>query len=575
MITLKARHHLRHGLLGNAECYVYESDAGSVAVAIVYGRIVPEEEILVRIQSACLYGAVMLATDCDCRAQLNQSMRDIREAGCGVIIHLDQEGRGAGLITKAMAYELHDRNGLDTVEAYQHLNVQLDSRNYDIAIHILKELNIERVHLITNNPLKIAALEEAHLAVTRMRQPIAATDANIDYLRVKAEKLGHWLDLPSIPSVDQSGRTIRATVVGAAVMDHILRMPHNPTLGSPRQAVNYIRQPGGRGLNQAVAFSRLGGLSALLTSRGADSDALIISEALVAESVKTWFIDTSEIRSPQTIVLRPRDNQPTYIGWLTSEHRALPAQRLSRWSAEIRESDVVIFTTEPSPKTFDTMLSLLPERTLTILHAAPVVEGRQVSTNLLERIDVVIGSVTELHAIYGDTDESERTTDIIKSLTDLCGLTVIVTDLKAPVRTVVGFNQELQDPVIVESPAVRMPERSVPVVGNRDVFTAAFAMESVVRKHRQDEAGEKLGWQGSECFFGRQQNVLDVLLEAVVAEAWVVKSGSDGYLVFPRKRELAKWAHQPPRVVDPREVDSVLHIAPSSDARAIELRNEQ
>lgn len=246
MIELKAKHHLRHGILGNAECHVYQGD-NDTAVAVVYGRLPPEEEILVRMQSACLYGETMLATDCDCRAQLNQSLHDIRDAGCGVVIHLDQEGRGAGLIIKAKAYELLDSESLDTVEAYRRMQVEVDSRDYSIAIAILHDLGVERVRLITNNPRKIDALKAAGFSVTRSTQRVAATDANIDYLRVKASKLGHFLALPPEPGSLADESTFHCTVVGAAVMDHIVKMQQDPALGRSRQASSYRRRPGREG----------------------------------------------------------------------------------------------------------------------------------------------------------------------------------------------------------------------------------------------------------------------------------------------------------------------------------------
>jgi GTP cyclohydrolase II len=553
MITLRARHRLRHGLLGNAECQVYEADDTSVAVAIVYGRVIPDEEILVRIHSACIYGEVLLATDCDCRAQLNQSLRDIREAGCGIIIRLEQEGRGAGLATKAQAYELLDREGLDTVDAYRRMKVDLDSRRYDIAIDILRKLGIERVRLITNNPRKVAALRESGLSVTRMRQKLAATDANIDYLRVKALKLGHLLELPRAPEEEGDGYVFRSVVVGAAVMDHIVKLFESPTLGSARQATGYRRQPGGKGLNQAIALSRLGVVSRLLASRGADSDALEISEALVAESVGTWFIDADEVRSPQTLIIQPRDSQPTYVGWLSSEYRKLSAQRISRWSAEIGASDAVLFTLEASPKTIDAVLTYVSDRTLKVLTAAPSFEGRRISTTLLERLDVVIGSESELRALHGESEGNESIASIVRNLTEFCGLTVIVTDLKSPIRTVRGFNQVLDKIVAVESPRVRAFDRLAAAVGNADAFSAAFVLSALRRGRSFNGSAEPLSWQGRKSFFSEGTNLLDVLLEAVVVEAWVVKSGAGGYSTFPTQTEIQEWSHQPPRALDELE----------------------
>ncbi len=547
MIELKAKHQLRHGILGNADCRAYEAGE-QTAIAIVHGRIVPEEEILVRIQSACLYGEVLLATDCDCRAQLNQSLHDVRDAGCGVIIHLDQEGRGAGLVTKARAYQLLDSESLDTVEAYKRMRVEVDSRDYSAAIEILRELGVERVRLITNNPRKIDALKRAGLAVERAKQRVAATDANIDYLRVKASKLGHLLDLPPEPGALADESSFHCTVVGAAVMDHVVKMSQNPTLGRARQASAYRRRPGGKGFNQAVALSRLGASSALVTSRGADSDSLEISEALVAESVRPWFIDASQVRSPQTVVLEPKDSQPTYIGWLTSEHRTLAAQKISRWSAEIGSSDSVLFTLESSPKTIDAVLDVVSSTTLKILTASPAAEDRKVSTWLLEQLDVVIGSEGELLALYGDP-EGSSIDDVIQSLTDTCDLTVVVTDLKSVTRTVRGYNKYLPESVTVQSPSVRATDRYAAAVGNGDVFSAAFTLEALRREREQVSEVGHPGWQSAESFFGTGSNLLDVLFESVIVEAWVVKSGGGGYTTFPTREQLKKWPHQAPRIL--------------------------
>ena len=228
----------------------------------------------------------------------------------------------------------------------------------------------------------------------------------------------------------------------------------------------------------------------------------------------------------------------------------LSRQHISRWSAEIGACDAVLFTMESSPKTIDSVVSMLTERTLTILTAAPAVEGRRVSTNLLERIDVVIGSESELHALHGEGQGHESLEEIIHSLTEFCGLTVIVTDLKSPVRTVKGYNQYLDRPVVVESPSVRAFDRLAAAVGNGDVFSAAFALQALQRDHAQNgAAGSHHGWQDSESFFSQDTNLLDVLLEAVVVEAWVVKSGGGGYLTFPTRQQLDRWAHQAPKIL--------------------------
>jgi GTP cyclohydrolase II len=548
LTTLYAHHRLRNAILGTADCQVYENNDGEAAVALVYGQLMPGDEILVRIQSACLYGETFLATDCDCRAQLDQSLRAIREAGCGVVIHLDQEGRGAGLLVKARGYELQDRHLIDTVEAYERMEVDLDSRNYQMAIDILEALQVDRIALITNNPRKLEALRESGLTVSRAVQRPAATDTNIGYLRVKTKKLGHSMILPAEPDESELVGPRRCVVVGAAVMDHVFRVEHNPQLGRTRQATEYSRQPGGKGFNQSVALARLGAHSTILTSRGADADALDISQALVNERVSPWFVETTQAISPQTAVLEPAASQPTYVGWLTRDHQTLSAQSISRWATELRACDAVLFTLESSSETITAVLRMLPKTTLRVMTASPRLEGQRISTSLLERIDVVIGSEDELRALHAD---SRRTSaeEIAANLAELCDLTIVLTDLKNPVRTVTGINPHLQSAVSVESPAVRPSDQLTAAVGNADAFSAAFTLIAIARARAEAAPGGKPDWQSRGSFFSAGTHLLDVLYEAVIAEAWVVKSGGGGYPTFPTSEDLDRWSHHAPKVL--------------------------
>lgn len=552
MTKLYGHHSLRNALLGTAECQVYQSDDGkTAAAALIYGQLIPGKEVLVRIQSSCLYGEAFLATDCDCRSQLNDSLREIRDQNQGVLIYLYQEGRGAGLPTKARGYELQDRDGLDTVDAYHRLGVDLDSRDYQIAMDILAALQVTRVRLITNNPRKIKALKNAGFTVTRVVIKPSATDTNIDYLRVKAKKLGHSLKLPPEQDDTLSRDLHRCTVVGAAVIDHVFRVEHNPQLGRARQAIEYSRQPGGKGFNTSVALARLGARSAILTSRGRDSDSFNISEALISERVDPWFVDAPESVSPQTVVLEPRGSQPTYVGWLTRDHQTLPAQNISqRWGNQLRECDAVLFTLETSPETINAVLHMLPDSTLTIMTASPTLEGGRISTDLLERLDVVIGSENELRALHVDQHHSDSAVDLARSLCELCSLTVVMTDLKNPIRKVTGFNRYLPEPIIIESPTVRPSDHVTAAVGNADAFSAAFAAQTLKIWSGSRELPDDLpDWQSAESFFARGSNLLDVLYEAVIAEAWVVKSGGGGYSTFPTTEDLARWSHQNPKIV--------------------------
>jgi 3,4-dihydroxy 2-butanone 4-phosphate synthase/GTP cyclohydrolase II len=162
-------------------------------VALVYGDIGDGEDTLVRIHSKCLTGDVFHSLRCDCGWQLDTAMRMIAAEGRGVIVYLDQEGRGIGLLNKLKAYELQDL-GADTVEANEQLGFKPDLRNYGIGAQILLDLGLKSIRPITNNPRKMVGLEGYGLSLgerVSIIQP--AHDENAEYLRVKRDKLGHLL----------------------------------------------------------------------------------------------------------------------------------------------------------------------------------------------------------------------------------------------------------------------------------------------------------------------------------------------------------------------------------------------
>jgi 3,4-dihydroxy 2-butanone 4-phosphate synthase/GTP cyclohydrolase II len=146
--------------------------------------------VLVRIHSECMTGDVFHSKRCDCGAQLDYAMKRIAQEG-GILIYLRQEGRGIGLINKLKAYNLQDK-GLNTAEANVHLGFQADERRYDDAIDILKDLNILKIKLLTNNPLKITALTEGGVEVVS-REPIIIEPQfeNAFYINTKKDLMGH------------------------------------------------------------------------------------------------------------------------------------------------------------------------------------------------------------------------------------------------------------------------------------------------------------------------------------------------------------------------------------------------
>jgi 3,4-dihydroxy 2-butanone 4-phosphate synthase / GTP cyclohydrolase II len=172
----------------------YRNDVDpSEHVALVLGDLGDGENVLARMHSKCLTGDVFHSLRCDCGWQLDKAMEMIGAEGRGVIVYLDQEGRGIGLLNKLKAYELQDR-GADTVEANEQLGFKPDLRNYGIGAQILLDLGLRSIRPITNNPRKMVGLEGYGLRLGD-RVPIVqpAHDENAEYLRTKRDKLGHLL----------------------------------------------------------------------------------------------------------------------------------------------------------------------------------------------------------------------------------------------------------------------------------------------------------------------------------------------------------------------------------------------
>jgi len=162
-------------------------------VALVRGDITDGKDVLVRVHSSCLTGDVLHSIRCDCGAQLDAAMERISAEGRGVLLYLNQEGRGIGLANKIRAYELQDE-GFDTVEANERLGFKADQRDYGVGVQILRELGIRSMRLLSNNPRKLVGIEGYGLSVSEwLPIEIPASDSTRRYLRTKKEKLGHKL----------------------------------------------------------------------------------------------------------------------------------------------------------------------------------------------------------------------------------------------------------------------------------------------------------------------------------------------------------------------------------------------
>jgi 3,4-dihydroxy 2-butanone 4-phosphate synthase/GTP cyclohydrolase II len=162
-------------------------------VALVRGDIGDGHDVLVRVHSKCLTGDVFHSGRCDCGAQLEAALARIAAEGRGVLLYLNQEGRGIGLANKIRAYELQDQ-GLDTVEANERLGFKADQRDYGIGAQILSDLGVRTMRLLTNNPRKFVGLQGYELAVSDVVPlEIPASDSTRRYLKTKRDKLGHRL----------------------------------------------------------------------------------------------------------------------------------------------------------------------------------------------------------------------------------------------------------------------------------------------------------------------------------------------------------------------------------------------
>lgn len=164
-------------------------------VVLFKGEMRPDVPTLVRIHSQCLTGDVFGSTKCDCGQQLHRTMQIIDAEGRGAIVYQQQEGRGIGIINKIRAYALQDE-GADTVEANERLGLAVDSREYRQCAEVLFDLGLCKVKVISNNPGKLRALEEAGLEITeRVSIEVTSSEPAARYLQTKKEKMGHLLDL--------------------------------------------------------------------------------------------------------------------------------------------------------------------------------------------------------------------------------------------------------------------------------------------------------------------------------------------------------------------------------------------
>ena len=181
--------------IGDFELHAFRQKTNNqLHLALVKGEWDKDDPILVRVHSSCLTGDIFGSCRCDCGPQLQTAMKMVEEAGKGVIVYMNQEGRGIGLLNKLKAYKLQER-GRDTVEANEDLGFKPDSRDYGVGAQILRELNVQKIKLMSNNPKKRTGLMGYGLEiVANIPIEIDANEHNFFYLKTKRDKMGHKLD---------------------------------------------------------------------------------------------------------------------------------------------------------------------------------------------------------------------------------------------------------------------------------------------------------------------------------------------------------------------------------------------
>jgi GTP cyclohydrolase II len=316
-------------------------------LALVYGEIAGAESVLVRVHSECFTGDVLGSLRCDCGPQLHTAMRMIAEEGRGVIIYLRQEGRGIGLEQKLRAYNLQDA-GYDTVDANLLLGHQADERNYLPAVHILRDLGLPSIRLLTNNPSKIEALRGLGVnVVDRVSVQIAANEQNIGYLTTKVQRMRHLLEIaPSAsvpheegPPLPNGVASLHPQIVHAARFSALREraVDHHARTGRPLVTLSYAQsldgcltaQPG-----EPFAISSPASLAWTHTLR-ASHDAILVGIGTVLADDPSLTVRFAEGNDPQPVVVDSHLRLPLTVKllagsialWVAATEKADPIQQ--------------------------------------------------------------------------------------------------------------------------------------------------------------------------------------------------------------------------------------------------------
>jgi len=302
--------------VGEFQLLFYTTD-GNVreSLALVRGEVRGKRDVLVRVHSECFTGDVLASRRCDCGEQLQLALGKIAEAGAGVVIYLRQEGRGIGLLEKLRAYNLQDQ-GYDTVDANLLLGHGVDERDYAVAAHILKDLGVESIQLLTNNPHKVESLEEAGIEIAgRVSLEVVVNPENAAYLLTKATRMQHLLlgQLHEFPSDHQSLKIVDEIAIPLTAAAEHCRHTGRPfvTLSYAQSLDGSIAARSGRPL----ALS--GSQSMALTHRlRAMHDGILVGIGTVLADNPCLNVRLVEGKDPQPVIVDSRLRFPSYANLL-------------------------------------------------------------------------------------------------------------------------------------------------------------------------------------------------------------------------------------------------------------------
>lgn len=333
--------------VGDFHTAVFDGFDGKEHVALYMGELHEGPPLLVRLHSECFTGDVLGSRRCDCGEQLAESMRRVASAGRGVILYLRQEGRGIGLAEKLRAYNLQDQ-GLDTVDANIRLGHLPDARDYGVAAQILRELGIDTVQLLTNNPTKVAGLTGYGIKVaSRVPLVITPRPQNREYLHTKAERMGHLLDAPTSRDTTAS---VPATGTPAmeVLFDLLDTTRTQPMTARPFVTLSYAQSLDGCAAgveDRPLAIS--GDAARCFTHRlRAAHDGILVGIGTVLSDDPSLTVREAEGHHPQPIVVDSRLrfpidakllSHPDRRVWIATTHRADPqrVRRLESLGAEV------------------------------------------------------------------------------------------------------------------------------------------------------------------------------------------------------------------------------------------------